>query len=173
MRRLAWLFSCLGLSASVFTACSDDAFVKDSSSGASGSGGSGGATASVTTTSTDASSTDASATSTDASATATTGAGGSGGEGGSHGPGGTGGGTGQGGSGGGEDCTPKALDASATGQSCMLDTDCPAGYTCWTVNGFIVQTVCAILCADTCECPDGTACKLQSDKAGSWNQCVP
>lgn len=163
MRPWAWYFAPLALAAGLLAACGDDAFetssaTSTSASGAGGAGGSGATSSTASTGSTTSSSTTTGTTTT----TATTGAGGSGGS------GGAGGSSGEGGGG----CVPKAEDATATGKDCTVDTDCPAGYTCWTFNGFAVQTLCAILCEATCECPAGTTCKLQSDKGGSWKQCL-
>jgi hypothetical protein len=162
MRHRARYFVSFGLALGLLPACGDDAFepaattTTASSSGAGGAGGAGGATGATTST------TDAATTTGSTSTSATTGAGGAGGT------GGTGGSSGEGGGG----CVPKALDATATGKDCTVDTDCPDGYTCWTFNGFAVQMLCAILCEATCECPTGTTCKLQSDKGGSWKQCL-
>lgn len=161
-RLLCCALSTLAL-CSLFAGCGDDFQPIDGTGGGatSASSSSDATSATATSSATTSSATSSSATSsTTSSATTTTGVGGSGGE-------------GQGGSGGEGPCSPKATGIDAIGQSCLSDGDCPAGYTCWTLNGFVVQQVCAILCEQDCQCPASTTCTMKSDKAGSWTECSP
>lgn len=164
MRSWARNIALFGLSLGLLAACDEGAFETAPATTASSSGA-GGSGATATSTS------DAATSGTTGSSTATASASGTGGSGGMSGSGGSGGTSGSGGAGGGG-CTPVAQDASATGKACTVSGDCPDGYTCWTFNGLVSQTLCAILCETTCECPAGTTCKLQSDKGGSWYQCL-
>lgn len=71
-------------------------------------------------------------------------------------------------------CEPITEDASAIGQKCVGNGDCPAGYTCQTINGIQAQHLCQILCEETCECPDGLSCVEVEDKLMiPWHQCAP
>jgi hypothetical protein len=49
---------------------------------------------------------------------------------------------------------------------------CPRGYTCQDNAGFVLQQLCAILCTEDCECPQGTTCEPKQDKGGAWMECV-
>jgi hypothetical protein len=70
-------------------------------------------------------------------------------------------------------CQPITDDASAIGQACGDDGDCPEGYTCQGFSGIVFQQSCQILCAETCECPNGYACTFTVDKSGiPWYQCA-
>ncbi len=163
-----FFFCALAVSAfcALFSGCGEDFQTLEGTGGGSTSASStsdaSSATSSTTTStsSSAATSTTTSTATTSATTTTTTGVGGSGGE-------------GQGGSGGEGPCVPKATGIDAIGQSCLTDSDCPAGYTCWTFNGFVVQQVCTILCEHDCECPPSTACVMNSDKAASWMECSP
>jgi hypothetical protein len=83
------------------------------------------------------------------------------------------GGSSTGGSGGSGPCMPKTTDASKIGTDCAASMMCPKGYECWEFDGFAVQYYCAILCEDTCECPEVTTCTMMSDKGKIWKECVP
>ncbi len=97
------------------------------------------------------------------------GGGGAGAAGGGQAAGGAGGLGGNGGAGGAA-CSPITEDTSAIGTNCA-NAVCPTGYTCQENAGFVLQQLCAILCTEDCECPQGTTCQPKQDKAGSWMEC--
>lgn len=69
-------------------------------------------------------------------------------------------------------CAPITEDATAIGQDCESDAQCPDGYTCQTFVGIELQMQCQILCEQTCECPMGLMCNETVDKGGvPWSQC--
>ncbi len=69
-------------------------------------------------------------------------------------------------------CSPITDDASAIGTDCVVDDQCPDGYTCQPFEGFVLQMQCQILCEETCECPMGLTCNETADKSGAtWSQC--
>jgi len=80
------------------------------------------------------------------------------------------GGLGGNGGAGGAACSPITEDTSAIGTNCA-NAVCPTGYTCQENAGFVLQQLCAILCTEDCECPQGTTCQPKQDKAGSWMEC--
>ena len=86
--------------------------------------------------------------------------------------GGGGAATGGGETGGGGGCSPITDDTSAIGVACGNGQGCPAGYTCQGYSGVVFQEACAILCAEDCDCPAATSCEMQSDKTGTWMECM-
>jgi hypothetical protein len=70
-------------------------------------------------------------------------------------------------------CVPITEDASALGQTCMGDGDCPLGYTCFDGGGVQAELRCQILCVQDCECPDTYACETMMGKGPDWQQCNP
>ena len=60
----------------------------------------------------------------------------------------------------------------ALGQDCTTNGDCPSGFVCQPVNGFILTQSCQIRCdSPAFTCPCGTACMDHGDKVTSWRQC--
>lgn len=145
----------------VLFACSDDSPGGGGSGGSGGNGGAGGSGASGASGGAGAGTTE-----------------GGGGEaptdgGGGAGPSDGGGGASEGGAGGGP-CVPITEDASQIGDDCGDNLpECGDGYTCWAMSGVAFQQLCAILCEEDCECPEGTSCETRNDKNMTWTECVP
>ena len=57
---------------------------------------------------------------------------------------------------------------------CRMGGDgvCPAGYTCLSMSGIVLQQSCGRSCRADCECPASQRCGSYTDKAGTHPLCV-
>jgi hypothetical protein len=70
-------------------------------------------------------------------------------------------------------CEPLTEDASAIGQVCAGEGDCPDGYMCFDPGGIVANPGCHILCTQDCECPASHTCLHFLGKGIEWDECAP
>ncbi|MDB4932958.1 MAG: hypothetical protein JWM10_5442 [Myxococcaceae bacterium] len=71
-------------------------------------------------------------------------------------------------------CTRPDIGQINTRQDCRTggDSACPAGYSCLSMSGIVLQRFCGRPCRSDCDCATGDVCGSYTDKAGTHPLCV-